>query len=116
MKIVNINDVPKKVVNMEGAKKVLKQIPISKNDGTPNLSLRVFTVEPDGHTPYHQHNYEQLNYVIEGEGVMINANGDATKLMKGDFALVLPNEIHQYKNSSKDKPLIFICGVPKEFE
>jgi len=116
MKVVNINDVSKKTVIMDGALNVEKQIPISRNDGTPNMSLRVFTVNPGGHTPYHQHDYEQLNYIVDGDGVLINENGDELPLTKGDFALVLPNEKHQYKNISSDKQFIFLCGVPKEFE
>lgn len=116
MKVINISDVKKNEVTMEGASNVLKQIPISKDDGTPNLSLRVFTVEPNGYTPLHHHNYEQLNFIIEGEGVLIDSNGNEKPLKKGDFALVLPNEIHQYKNISGNNPFVFICGVPKEFE
>lgn len=116
MKVINLSGVKKNVVTMEGSKNVMKQIPISRTDGTPNLSLRVFTVEPDGYTPYHKHDYEQLNYIIEGNGILINEKGEEQPLNKGDFALVLPNEMHQYKNLSKDEPLVFICGVPKEFE
>lgn len=116
MKVININDVQQKAVAMDGAKNVLKQIPIASADGTPNMSLRVFTVEPDGHTPYHNHGYEQLNYIIDGEGVIINEQGEEKPLKKGDFALVLPYEMHQYKNINKDKPFVFICGVPKQFE
>ncbi len=116
MKIINIDDVQKKTVAMDGTKNVLKQIPIANADGTPSMSLRVFTVEPEGYTPYHQHDYEQLNYIIDGEGVIINEQGEEKPLKKGDFALVLPNEKHQYKNINKDKPFVFICGVPKQFE
>lgn len=116
MKVINITDVEKNKVNMNGSENVFKQIPISRNDGTPNISLRVFTVEPNGFTPLHKHDYEQLNYIIEGEGVLLNENGEEKPLRKGDFALVLPNEMHQYKNMSQDKPLVFICGVPKQFE
>ncbi|MBM4172093.1 MAG: cupin domain-containing protein [Ignavibacteria bacterium] len=116
MKVINLSDVTKSTVKMEGAKNVLKQIPIEKADGTPNMSMRVFTVEPLGHTPYHKHEYEQLNYIVEGEGVLINEKGEEKKLAQGDFALVLPNEMHQYKNVSDNRPFIFLCGVPKEFE
>lgn len=116
MKIINISDVEKNKINMSGSENVLKQIPISSIDGTPNFSMRVFTVEPNGYTPYHKHDYEQLNYVIEGEGVLIDENGNEKPLIKGDFALVLPNEMHRYKNISIDKPFVFICAVPKQFE
>jgi quercetin dioxygenase-like cupin family protein len=46
----------------------------------------------------------------------VNETGDETPLLGGDFALVKPNEKHQYRNKSQDKPMIMICGVPKEFE
>ena len=34
---------------------------------------------------------------------------------KGDFALVNPDEKHQYRNKG-EQPFKMICGVPKEFE
>jgi quercetin dioxygenase-like cupin family protein len=30
--------------------------------------------------------------------------------------LVLPNETHQYKNTSATKAMVMICAVPKEYE
>ena len=100
---------------MEGAEGVYKQIPISKESGTPTFSFRVFTIEPGGHTPLHSHPFEHLNYIIEGTGVVINKDRER-ELRKGDFVLVLPGETHQYKNSSASKPMIMICAVPKEYE
>jgi quercetin dioxygenase-like cupin family protein len=116
MKIVNLNQIPATPVDAEGAEKVYKQVPIGQNDGSPAFSIRVFTVEPDGHTPYHQHASEHLNYVIEGRGALVTESGDEKKIEKGDFALVLPNEKHQYRNRSKDERLVMICAVPKEYE
>ena len=116
MKITNLGTVEKTKMNMEGAKDAFKQIPISKADGTPNVSLRVFTIEPGGHTPYHKHPFEHLNYVIEGEGALVSETGAERPVKKGDFVLVLPDEVHQYKNRSADKPFIMICGVPRDYE
>jgi quercetin dioxygenase-like cupin family protein len=100
---------------MEGAKDVYKQIPISKENGTPTFSFRVFTIEPGGHTPFHHHPFEHLNYVIEGNGAVI-AEDHELELKKGDFVLVLPGETHQYRNTSTSKPMVIICAVPKEYE
>jgi quercetin dioxygenase-like cupin family protein len=116
MKTISLNKVEKKKVNMEGAEKAWKQMPLSTADGVPMYSLRVFTVEPGGFTPYHQHPYEHMNYIIEGEGVLVDINGDEKAIKAGDFALVNPNEKHQYRNKSADKPFVMICGVPKQFE
>jgi quercetin dioxygenase-like cupin family protein len=116
MKVVSLDRVAKKKAEMEGAKDVQKQIPLGRSEGTPAYSFRVFTVAPGGHTPYHAHPYEHLNYVIEGCGALVEESGAEREVGKGDFALVLPNEKHQYRNRSQDQPLVMICAVPKEFE
>ncbi|MDX2445162.1 MAG: cupin domain-containing protein [Bacteroidales bacterium] len=115
MKTILLNKVAKNKVDMGGAHKAWKQVPLSKDDGAPMYSYRVFTVEPGGYTPYHQHNYEHMNYIIEGEGALVNEAGEEKPLKAGDFALVNPNEKHQYRNKGS-KPFKMICGVPKEFE
>ena len=56
-----------------------------------------------------------MTYIIEGEGALVNEKGEETPLKAGDFALVNPDEKHQYCNKG-DKPFKMICGVPKEFE
>jgi len=114
MHITNLAKVKSFAPQMEGAKDLVKQIPISKADGTPNFSFRVFTIAPGGHTPYHKHDFEHLNYVIEGIGEVVQLNG-RQPLKQGDFVMVLPGEMHQYQNTSQ-KPLVIICAVPKEYE
>ncbi len=115
MHITALEKVKKIKPNMEGAKGIYKQVPISKEDGTPTFSFRVFTIEPGGHTPLHNHPFEHLNYVIEGNGAVI-AEGQEHEVKKGDFVMVLPGETHQYRNTSTSNPLIIICAVPKEYE
>ena len=56
-----------------------------------------------------------MNYVIEGISVLVNEAGVETPLKASDFALVNPDEKHQYRNKG-DVPFKMICGVPKEFE
>ena len=115
MKITSLDKVDKKKVNMDDAVGAWKQIPLGSADGAPMYSYRVFTVEPGGHTPYHHHSYEHMNYIIEGAGALINEKGEEMILKAGDFALVEPNEKHQYRNKG-NVPLKMICGVPKQFE
>jgi quercetin dioxygenase-like cupin family protein len=116
MKVVSLDQVPKAKVDVEGAKDVCKQVPIGQSDGSPAFSIRVFTLEPGGHTPYHQHPSEHLNYVIEGHGALVSESGEEREIKQGDFALVLPNEMHQYRNKSNDARLVMICAVPKQYE
>ena len=116
MKIVHLHQLEKQKVIRNGAEKTLKQVPLSGKDGAPVYALRVFTVEPGGYTPYHRHNFEHMNYIIDGEGVLVNEEGTEQPIKKGDFALVLPDEKHQYRNISEKQNLVIICGVPVEYE
>lgn len=116
MKIIAIDEVEKKKVDMAGAEGAWKQLPLGSQDGAPVYSYRVFTVEPGGNTPYHSHPYEHMNFIIEGKGILVNEAGEEHPVNAGDFALVNPNEKHQYRNNSSDQIFRMICGVPKEFE
>jgi len=116
MKTIALDQVEKIKVKMEGASGAWKQVPLSASDGAPVYAYRVFTVEPGGYTPYHAHDYEHMNYIIEGEGVIVKEDGTELAVKGGDFAMVMPNEKHQYRNMSNEKPMVMICGVPKQFE
>ncbi len=116
MKVISLSDMEKIPVTMQDAAGVCKQLPLSAADGSPVFSFRVFTIEPGGHTPYHTHPFEHMNFIIEGSGELVQENGDKIALKKGDFALVLPDELHQYRNSSASESFIMICAVPKEYE
>jgi len=115
MKISSLEKTQKIKATMEGAKEVTSRFHIQQ-DGSPNFSFRVFTIEPKGHSPYHQHPFEHLNYIIEGQGSLVDESGKEFEVKKGDFVLILPNEKHQYQNSSPKNPFIMIYAVPKEYE
>lgn len=115
MKITSLHKEKKEKAEMEGAQDVYKQVPISQADGVPNFSFRVFTIEPQGHTPFHTHPCEHENYIIEGNGAVVTQDGERD-IKKGDFVYVAPDEKHQYRNTSTRKPLVMICAVPKEYE
>jgi len=114
MKITRLENCEKKVMTMEGASGALRQVPIGKADGAPNFSARVFTLEPGGHTPHHVHESEHLNYIISGTGIAME--GDVPReVMQGDFILVKPKELHQYRNTGSE-PFVFMCVVPSQYE
>jgi quercetin dioxygenase-like cupin family protein len=116
MHIAGLDKTEKVKVDMEGAKNTWVQRPVSSADGAPNFSFRVFTVEPEGYTPYHTHAWEHVNYIISGQGALVDETGTQRPVEQGDCCLVLPEEKHQYRNTSADQPLVFICAVPKEYE
>jgi quercetin dioxygenase-like cupin family protein len=116
MVIRKLDNVAKKVVEMDGVEGAFKQVPLSREDGAPNFSFRVFTLEPGGHTPYHEHPFEHLNYVIRGKGAVVRETGEEKPVDPGDFVMVLPGERHQYKNLSSSEQFQFICAVPIAYE
>jgi len=115
MYVIRLDKIEKTISKSEDAKGVYKQIPLSRKDGVPTFSFRVFAIEPRGHTPFHQHEFEHMNYVINGEGILV-AEDQEHELREGDFALILPGEKHQFKNSSENQNLLIICAVPREYE
>ena len=114
MKITRVEETPKTQVQMEGARDAFKQVLIGKADGSPTMSLRVFTVAPGGYTPHHAHGFEHINYVIAGRGELVTDQGPRA-IAAGDFVLVLPDERHRYRNVGGD-PLVFACLVPTAYE
>ena len=115
MYVTRLDKIEKTTSGSADAKGVYKQIPLSRKDGVPTFSFRVFTIEPGGHTPFHQHEFEHMNYVINGEGILV-AEDQEHELREGDFALILAGEKHQFKNSSEYQNLLIICAVPREYE
>ena len=114
MKITRLENCQKTAVAMEGALRAFRQVPIGKSDGAPNISIRVFTVEPGGHTPHHSHDSEHLNYVISGAGEVME--GETPRpVTQGNFVFVAPKEHHQFRNTG-DEPLVFMCIVPSQYE
>ena len=51
LKIMKALSVPAEDVTMEGAEKVTIRWLISKDDGAPNFAMRLFDMEPGGHSP-----------------------------------------------------------------
>jgi quercetin dioxygenase-like cupin family protein len=115
MKIVSIEGVKKEKVGNNGAKNSWKQLPLGKTDNVPVYSYKIFIIDPDGHSVFHSHPYEHMNYIIEGEGVLINETGERKSLKAGDFIFIEPGEKHQFENTG-NKPFRMLCGLPKEFE
>ncbi|MCD4651924.1 MAG: cupin, partial [Candidatus Cloacimonetes bacterium] len=58
MKVQPYADVTLEDVNVDGADKVKIRWLIAEKDKAANFAMRMFEVEPGGHTPYHQHAWE----------------------------------------------------------
>ena len=95
---------------MEGAANTKVRQLLGTNVGTANFAMRMFEVDPGGHTPRHQHDYEHEIYVLEGEGVVFE--GDTRHPLKpGDVVYVHPNDVHQFRNTG-DATMKMLCLIP----
>lgn len=112
MKIVHFDEVELESVNVEGAQGAKIRWLIAQKDGAPNFALRMFEVEPDGHTPYHDHAWEHEVYVLEGTGVLRTERGDLP-FAANDIIYVDPGMKHSFNNTGEGK-MKFLCIVPHE--
>ena len=112
MKHIHYTDVEEKEVKMEGVKSTTIRWLISKDDDSPNFAMRMFTMGPGGHTPYHQHDWEHEVFIVEGEGWLVTEKGEEP-MKVGDVILMPANDMHQFKNSLAGI-MRFLCLVPND--
>jgi quercetin dioxygenase-like cupin family protein len=89
---------------------VRMRVLISDKDGAPNYAMRVFDIQPGGHTAYHTHSWEHEVYVLEGRGAVRQGEKEYP-IEKGSFVFLPPEEEHNFSNKG-DGVLRFICVVP----
>lgn len=109
MKKLNYNDVEAKEVG-KGCKGVTIRWLVTKEMGAPHFAMRMFEVEPEGHTPLHTHEWEHEVFIVEGGGILVSESGEQ-EIESGDVIFMPGNEEHQFKNT-KDKNMKFLCLIP----
>jgi len=112
MKICSYKDIELKEVNDEGADKVSIRQVITKDDGAPNFTMRVFDVQPGGHTPHHSHEWEHEVFILDGSAEIETTEGTKTA-PSGSVVFVPSNESHQFRNETTDV-MRFICLIPHQ--
>ncbi len=109
MKLLHYSDIEAK--DAEGGSSKLKiRWLITKETGAQNFVMRLFEMEPGGHSPLHSHRWEHEVFILEGEGLVVGGN-EERRFKAGDAIFLPPNEKHQLKNDSK-KPVKFLCFIP----
>jgi len=110
MKVNHHTEVELKAVEMDGAANTKVRQLLGGNVEAANFAMRMFEIDPGGHTPRHQHDYEHEIYVLEGQGVVYE--GDTEHPLKaGDVVYVHPNDVHQFRNSG-DTTMKMLCLIP----
>ncbi|MFP3928143.1 MAG: cupin domain-containing protein [Desulfobacteraceae bacterium] len=113
MIIKKLEQVP--FADSSGFQGVTKRIVIGPEDGSDEVVLRYFSVEPGGKSPYHSHDFPHLVKVESGQGVLTDQSGREHPLKRGDYVFVGPNETHSFSNAGEEQ-FDFICIVPRRGE
>jgi len=85
---------------------------ISRRDGSNNLELRYFEIQPGAASNCEKHNYEHAVLILRGRGAVLIGD-DVFPVQCGDAIFVEPNEKHQFR-AAKDALLGFLCAVLDE--
>ena len=110
MKIEHSSKITKVAVEIEGAKNVGVRWLISKDDGAQNFAMRMFELQPGGHTPLHTHQHEHEVFVLEGQGTFV-FEGRAHPFGPEYVIFVPAGSEHQFKNTG-DSILRMLCLIP----
>ena len=110
MKVKPIGEHEQTDVTMPGAAGTRMRMLIGPDDGATTFHMRHFEVQPGGHTPHHQHDYEHEVLVLEGQGIAKSEQGERP-VRAGNVVWIPANEKHQFRNPGP-QPLQFICLIP----
>jgi quercetin dioxygenase-like cupin family protein len=110
MKVFDYTEVPAQKAEEEGAENITVRWLITKDSGAKNFAMRLFTMDVNGHSPLHAHDWEHEVFILEGEGVIKSEKGDIP-FSPHSVIFVPPNESHQFVNTGT-KPVKFLCLIP----
>lgn len=110
MKHVHYTEVELEEPKEQGIKDVTVRWLISKKDGAENFAMRLFEIEPAGHTPLHQHDWEHEMFILEGSGITRDKNNEKP-FRQGDVFFVPSMEWHQFVNTGKET-MKLLCLIP----
>jgi quercetin dioxygenase-like cupin family protein len=113
MVIKKLSDIP--FADLQGYDHVKKQIVIGPDDGSQEIVLRYFSIEPGGMSPHHTHDFPHLVKIEAGKGSVTDAMGNEHQLQIGDYIYINNNEPHHFRNTGSET-FDFICIVPKRGE
>ncbi|MFU8787176.1 MAG: cupin domain-containing protein [Candidatus Izemoplasmataceae bacterium] len=107
----HLKDLQSTIITHPSAQNASMKVLVGNFEGWEDHVMRVVEVDEDGYTPKHQHPWPHINYMIEGNGVLM-IDGIDYPVEQGSYAFVPENTLHQFKNVGKT-PFKFICIVPK---
>lgn len=109
-KAIHYSKIKPEKIEETGAKDVKVRWLIKKEDDAPNFAMRLFEIQPGGHTPRHSHQWEHEVFILEGE-CTVSLEHKEKQVNPGYAILIPPNKTHNLKNTG-EKTLKFLCLVP----
>lgn len=110
MFVGHVSEMKKIDMTPGGAINAVKQVAVGPEQGWEDNVMRIITLDVNGCSPTHAHDWPHINYVISGTGTLM-ISGKEYPIEKGYCAYVPSNEQHCFTNTGKE-PLEFICIVP----
>ncbi len=77
---------------------------------TPTLWAAIQYLGPREEAPAHRHTQTAFRFVVEGEGVWTNVEGDPVAMRRGDLLLTPGMYFHEHHNTT-DHPMAWIDGL-----
>lgn len=106
----HFTEVKEEVSSLAGTKGCTVRWLISQEQGGPRFAMRLFTLQPNGIIPLHEHgSTEHEIFVVEGQGIIDDGN-TKTPVKQGDAIFVRAGERHGFINNT-DQILHFICVI-----
>ena len=90
--------------------------------GYPEYGLRLFTAEPGGEIPIHNHFYIQTMYILSGRFECFQFDPKTDQKTKscvaaaGDTVVIPSAEPHGMRNLSDAEPATFLCCICNVYE
>ena len=110
--IGNRKEIEAKKVDDKHAQNTEKRIVFSPEKNWDSHVMRVFTMEKEGQTYEHSHDWPHWIYVLNGTG-SVTIKGKK-HLLKEDSYLFVPPEIKHFFKNEGEKDFEWICIVPPE--
>jgi quercetin dioxygenase-like cupin family protein len=111
MIIRHLAEIDAESIELSGMLGVASQGILLEHPQLKGFLVRMFTLEPNGHTGLHHHPQQHLHYFLRGRGQFVGDGGREQPVEAGDTLLTEPDEWHQVKNASPDESLQFLDVV-----
>ncbi|MDR0931195.1 MAG: cupin domain-containing protein [Clostridiales bacterium] len=78
------------------------QILLDKQNNAKNLDMGTVEIAPNSKTGMHSRSFEEVIYMLKGEGQVVLENGEVYTLQTGDSILIPPGITHCHANATNE--------------